>query len=407
VNDVGFLKKGEEIVFQVVNVQTYAGYILHSGYLQKGSLKLDTSLTLSVDIPTRMPIMSNHTSTHILNFGLRSVLGDTVDQKGSLVDASKLRFDFSHSKPVSIEDIQKVEAICNDIINKNLQVYALEVPLEIAKTISSLRAVFGETYPNPVRVVSIGMQVENLIANPSSTEWSKYSIELCGGTHLRSTTDAKSFVIISEAGIAKGVRRIVAWTGEGAQMAFKTGNQLQARITAAKLKKGEELSKEISSLSSDVETLSIPLLLKVSLLKGSSDLVNSKVSEKKDLMKEVSIQAEEIATTVGPAATIIVEEVNAGSDRKALDAAHKILKEKCPNAAIMLFSRDENKVALMISVPKVHSKLIAGDWAKEVSEIVGGKGGGKADTASGVGTNASKIPEAIAKAISIAKSKIQ
>jgi len=351
--------------------------------------------------------MSNHPSSHILNFGLRSVLGDNVDQKGSLVDASKLRFDFSHNKPISTQDIQKIEVICNDIINKNLQVYALEVPLEIAKTISSLRAVFGETYPNPVRVVSIGMKVENLIANPSSTEWSKYSIELYGGTHLSSTTEAKSFVIISEGGIAKGVRRIVAWTGEGAQLAVKTGTEIQARIIAAKVKKGEELSKEISSLSSDVETLSIPLVMKTSLLKDISDLVNSKLTGKKDLIKEVVIQAEEIATTAGPDAKIIVEEVNAGSDRKALDAAHKILKEKCPNAAIMLFSRDENKVALMSSTGVHSSKLNAGDWAKQISEVVDGKGGGKADTASGVGNNASKIPEAIAKAITIAKSKIQ
>lgn len=130
----------------------------------------------------RWPIRNNHTGTHILNFALREVLGDHIDQKGSLVAPTKLRFDFSHNKSIAVDDLSKIEDICNDWIKKAATVYAEEMPLAEAHKIPGLRAVFGEAYPDPVRVVSIGYPLEEIKKNIDDTKWRTTSIEFCGGT---------------------------------------------------------------------------------------------------------------------------------------------------------------------------------------------------------------------------------
>ena len=168
-------------------------------------------MTTKVDYARRRLIMPNHTMTHVLNFGLREVLGDTVDQKGSLVNSEYTRFDFSNNTSVSPEQIGKVEDIVKGVIAKGLPVYAKEVAKDDAMPIEGLRAVFGEDYPDPVRVVSVGIPVEDLIADPSKAGNKDVSIEFCGGTHLKNTADAKSFAIVSEEGVSKGVRRMVCY----------------------------------------------------------------------------------------------------------------------------------------------------------------------------------------------------
>jgi len=183
-----------------------------------------------VDYNRRTLIAPNHTCTHMLNFALREVLGDHIDQKGSIVLPEKLRFDFSHGKPVQPEDLRKIEYIVNQQIKDELEVSAQEIKLADAKRINGLRAVFGEIYPDPVRVVSIGRKVEDLLANPESKEWLSISTELCGGTHISNTRDAAAFALISEEGIAKGVRRITAVTAECASQAMMLASSIDTDI---------------------------------------------------------------------------------------------------------------------------------------------------------------------------------
>jgi alanyl-tRNA synthetase len=406
--DIGVLSKDGN-KFEVENVQTYAGFVLHMGKVRSGSLKVGDTLNLQLDQGRRAPIMSNHTSTHVLNFALRSVLKNPrVDQKGSLVDAEKLRFDFAHNKAVSMEEIEEIEKICSDIIAKNLKVFRKSVPLDVAKTINGVRAVFGETYPDPVTVVSIGKDVDELLATPTNPEWMNYSVEFCGGTHITSTSDAKHFVVITENGIAKGVRRIIAWTGDSVKTAYGNADQIRTRIAAAKTKQGDELDKEIAALTADLGVLPIPAVLKPVFEKDVSDLVASKLAGKKDAEKGAMSRAEQIVQSVLEKKTKwVVEEFPLADDRKAMSAVMLLFKEKCPETATMLFSKGAKTVYIMAAVPKVlHDKIGAGDWARDVATVCGGKGGGKADAAQASG-ELSKFDEAFKAAQTIASSKLQ
>jgi len=406
VNDEGSFKKDNEILLEVFDAQLHAGYVLHTGYLN-GSVSVGDQVVLSVNKEKRRPTMANHTFTHVLNFALRSVLGLEVDQKGSLVDEAKLRFDFSHSKSLSLDEITRVESICKGFVDSNLPVFALEVPLDMAKKIKGLRAVFGETYPNPVRVVSLGNSVEELLKNPENPEWEKTSIELCGGTHLQSTGQAVSFIIVSEGSISTGVRRIIAVTGEEAKQIVQNAKEIQDRITAAESLKGEDLAKEISNLNKEMDVTPLPAVLRAHLVKSMETLVQGMLAGKKDLMKDTITRAEELASKLPPGTKFVVEIFQTGNDRKVLDAAMKVLREKLPEAALLVLTKDEKTVTIMTSCPKgVSSKLSAGDWAKEVAAVVGGKGGGKPEAGQASGNVPDKTNEAIEVAKKFASMKL-
>lgn len=154
----------------------------------------------------------------------------TVDQKGSLVDHEKLRFDFSWNGALSAAQVEAVEQEVIRQINANLPVYAEPVPLADASKISSLRAVFGEKYPDPVRVVSVGIPIQTLVADPLNDDWNNYSVEFCGGTHLSNTVQAEDFVLVEESGIAKGIRRIVGYTRGAATVARSKAAGIMARL---------------------------------------------------------------------------------------------------------------------------------------------------------------------------------
>jgi alanyl-tRNA synthetase len=406
--DTGIMSK-DSSKFDVQDVQTFGGFILHMGRLKSGSFKVGDVLNLHVDEVQRRPIMSNHTSTHILNFALRAVLKNPrVEQKGSLVDAEKLRFDFAHNKPVTAEEIMAIERICSDIIAKNLKVYRKSVPLDVAKSINGVRAVFGEAYPDPVTVVSIGKSVEDLLAAVDNPEWINYSIEFCGGTHISSTSEAKLFVVISEGGIAKGVRRIIAWTGDLVKTAYDNADQFKAKLGNAKTKHGEELDKEIATLTASLASLSLPAVLRPMFEKEIEDLVSSKIAGKKDAQQIAISHAEQIIAKIKEQkTTFVVEEFKLSDDRKALSLVLNLLRENCPETAVMLFSKHAKGVHIMASVPKsLHNKIGAGDWSKQVAEICGGKGGGKPDSAQASG-ELSKFDEAFKAATTIAASRLQ
>jgi len=406
--DIGTIKKGE-VVFKIENVQTFAGYVLHMGSLNSGAIKLGDTVELAIDNKRRSPIASNHTFTHIVNFALRKVLGNAVDQKGSLVDHEKLRFDFSFNRGLSLEEIKKVEDICNEKIQQNLSVYTMSVKLADAKSVNGLRAVFGETYPDPVTVVSVGVPVTDLLANPSNPDWMNYSIELCGGTHIKNTSEAKLFVIVSENGIAKGVRRIIAWTGEAAKQLFANAEVIRGKAEDGKKLKGEELSNYISQLTVEFENLPLPALERPNLQKLIDGLIELKLGEKKNVEKFAVTFAEETAQKANASKqNLIIEELDVEGDRKALNTAMQTLRDKCPAAAIMLITKDAKKVLVMSYVGKdLQGKLNAGDWAKEVVGICGGKGGGKAENAQGQADSVEKYAEAVKKAHSFAQEKLK
>lgn len=216
VADTGSIFIGDSAAFNVVDTQEYSGFTLHNGYIEDGIFSEGDEVVCVYDELRRSQIRNNHTGTHILNHGLREVLGDDIHQRGSLVDQDKLRFDFSHKTGLSPTELEKIGDIMSREVDSDLRTYAKEVELAQAMKIAGLRAVFGETYPDPVRVVSIGVSVEDLIADPENQKWRQYSVELCGGTHVDSSSAIKKLIIVEEGGIAKGIRRVVAFTGERA-----------------------------------------------------------------------------------------------------------------------------------------------------------------------------------------------
>lgn len=235
--------------FEVTNVQAYNGYVLHTGHLKYGQLNVGDEVISSYDELRRWPLRSNHTATHILNFCLREVLGDHIDQKGSLVAPTKLRFDFSHKAQIALADLAKIESMSTDWIRKNVKVYSKDIDLNSGYKVPGLRAVFGEAYPDPVRLVVLGYDVDEVAKDLENPKWRSTSIEFCGGTHVAKTGDIKDIVIIEESGIAKGIRRITAITGQEAQEATRVANEFKSRLDTLEVSSGSEKDAGLKALA--------------------------------------------------------------------------------------------------------------------------------------------------------------
>ena len=203
--------------------------------------------------------MQNHTATHILNWALREVLGDQVQQKGSLVDHEKTRFDFSHTRALTPEQLVRVEQLVNEQINRDLTVYDQVVPQQEALRIHGLRAVFGERYPDEVRVMSIGVPVDELLKQPDSPKWRDCSIEFCGGTHVKSTGEIEHFVLASEEAVAKGIRRIVGLTGTSAKQAEQDGAAAIADAESLRNGPPDQVAAGVARLQSTLASAQLPV----------------------------------------------------------------------------------------------------------------------------------------------------
>ena len=177
--------------FKVETVQEEGGFVLHIGRVTRGRFNRSDSVVMDLARGHRRHVAAHHTGTHLLNWALREVLGDEVQQRGSLVADDRLRFDFSFGRAMTADEIAKAERLVQEAIARNLKVDAAEAPLARAKSIAGVRAVFGEKYPDPVRVVSIGATVNELLADPANARWRQCSVEFCGGTHLTSSGEAK------------------------------------------------------------------------------------------------------------------------------------------------------------------------------------------------------------------------
>ncbi|TVU31275.1 hypothetical protein EJB05_22956 [Eragrostis curvula] len=413
--DTGIIE-GSFGTFNVSNVQVFAGYVLHIGSFAEGSkaLSIGDSVICKVDYGRRTLIAPNHTCTHMLNFALREVLGDHVDQKGSIVLPEKLRFDFSHGKPVQPEDLRKIESIVNKQIKDELDVYASEIKLADAKRINGLRAVFGEIYPDPVRVVSVGRKVEDLLANPESKEWLSISTELCGGTHISNTRDAKAFALLSEEGIAKGVRRITAVTAGCASQAMELASSIDVDINEASQMEGALLEKKIASIKSKLDAAAIPAATKADL-RGKVSKLEDQLRKAKKKMGEQNIQkAVKAALDAAEAALsekkpYCVTQVDVGLDTTAVrEAVLKVMEQK--GLPIMLFSTDEasNKAVIYAGVPpNAPNGFKVLDWlTPSIAPLKGRGGGGKNGVAQGQGSDATQLKEAMELANNIASMKL-
>ncbi|MFJ5287110.1 alanine--tRNA ligase [Pseudomonas sp. NPDC088429] len=361
IGDCGYLQAGSSR-FDVRDTTKTGGAFLHHGVLDSGSLTIGAPVETHVDAEVRHATSLNHSATHLLHAALRQVLGEHVQQKGSLVDSQRLRFDFSHFEAIKPEQIKALEDIVNAEIRKNSAVETEETDIETAKNKGAM-ALFGEKYGDNVRVLSMG---------------GDFSVELCGGIHANRTGDIGLLKIISEGGVASGVRRIEAVTGAAA---------------LAYLNAAEEQLKEAASL-----------------VKGSRDNLIDKLSAVLERNRQLEKQLEQLQAKAASAAgddlsssALDVKGVKVlaarldGQDAKALLALVDQLKNKLGRAVILLGSVHEEKVVLVAGVTKdLTGQLKAGDLMKQAAAAVGGKGGGRPDMAQGGGVDAGALDGALA-----------
>ena len=400
-------------VFDVETTKVVGGYVLHIGKLRTGKIKVGDTITAAVS-PARTQTEKNHTTTHVTNWALREVLGDGIQQKGSLVDPEKLRFDFSHGKALAEAELEKVESLVHQAIEKNLKVYAEEAPQEQALKINGLRAVFGEKYPPMVRVVSIGAPVKDLLADPANEKWRQYSIEFCGGTHISSTGEAQSFAIVAEESVSKGIRRITALTGLAALAAGKAASETDALIVQTKSTPDDQLQLIIANLNTTLSSGTLPLRAKRRAQAAVLELQSRiKAFEKSTRAAGTKVDAIALAADLlasapayGPG-KLIVGEIP-GADDEQLRTAMNSIAKKQPSHAIMLAAVTGDRVTFVAAVSDdlISKGLKAGDWIRETAKVAGGGGGGKPNMAQAGGKDPAKIGQALEKARSFALSVV-
>ena len=410
--DIGSLKTAGATI-KVTNVQSYGQYVLHLGEVTSGTVSLGESITCSVDYVRRAPIASNHTMTHVLNYALREVLvkrpakagkeaASDVDQKGSLVDEFKSRFDFSWNKALTQDELKEVEKICMDHITNKVPVDAYVAPLADAQKIGALRAVFGEKYPDPVRVVAVTpSKIPEILANPQDATWNNYSVEFCGGTHLTNTSEAQSIAIVNEEGIAKGIRRITFVTHESAKKATAIADEFQQRITTASGVSDDKLEAEIKVLSVELEKLEISTFKKVEMRDALGKLTKKVIAYKKQRLAGMTDEIKALAIAAGEATegTKVVFRYDFGVEGKLAKSIAQAFGKKLKDKALLLISADNDtdRFLVMAMAPKgvdVDCKA----WVTAATDGTGGKGGGKKDNAQMTVPGVSHVDGVIEKA---------
>ena len=371
--DKGIITLGDA-QFQVEDtIKLLGGKIGHVGHMTKGMIKTGDVVTLKVDAAGRAGTSKNHSATHLLQKALKTVLGSHVEQKGSLVTPDRLRFDFAHFQPMTAEEIAEVEKLVNEKIQEALPVTTQVMDIEEAKK-SGAMALFDEKYSEKVRVVSMG----------------DFSKELCGGTHVANTSAITAFKLVSESGIAAGVRRIEALTGDGV---FKYYKEQEAELAkAAKLLKTapQSVCEKIEHLYSEIKSL-----------QAENDALKSKAA--KDALGDVMNQVQEIKGVKLLAAR--VDDVDMNGLRDLGDQ----LKEKLGDGVVVLASVKDGKVSLMATATDEAQKkgAHAGNLIKAIAAIVGGGGGGRPGMAQAGGKNPAAVDDAIKEAAKVVESQIK
>ena len=372
VADTGVIRtaNAEFVVEDTIKLQ--GTKIGHVGKMTKGSIKVGETVTLAVDEARRNLIANNHSATHLMQKALRMVLGNHVEQAGSLVDPDKLRFDFTHFSPMTPEEIAEVEEIVNQEIQNGLDVVTNEMTIDEAKKTGAM-ALFGEKYGDTVRVVQMG----------------DFSSELCGGTHVKNTSNISAFKIVSESGVAAGVRRIEALTGAGLIAHF---NQVEETLkeAAALLKVSPaDVVKRITALQEEVKTLS-----------KENDKLKAKIA--KAAAGDVTSEAEDVNGI-----KVLVKALS-GVDMNGMRDLGDEAKQKLGEAVILYATENDGKVNLMATATEgaIKKGAHAGNLIKEVASLVGGGGGGRPNMAQAGGKNPAGIPDALKKAKEVIISQI-
>ena len=353
----------DDSVFEVYDtIKILNTKIGHIGKVVSGSFSNDSVVKLEVDKTNRHLTAINHTSTHLLQAALREVLGKHVEQAGSLVEYDRLRFDFTHFKPMTVDELDRVERIVNEKINESLNVVKKEMPLEEAKKEGAM-ALFGEKYGNTVRTVKI----------------SDFSFELCGGTHIDNTSEVKCFKILSESGVAAGVRRIEAITSDTLINYYND-----------ETKKLNEISLMLKTTSNDaIEKVGL-LIKDVKELKSEIDSLKKQLSQN----KVADIKTENINGL-----NVVINEFSSKNINELKDLVDSI-KDNIKDYVIVAFSKNDNNVSIVVSMSEaaVSKGLNAGNILKQCATTLGGNGGGKEKFAQGQGKDSSKIGSAISLA---------
>ena len=353
--------------------KTADGKFLHTGVIESGLIENGVDVKVQIDLKRRMAISRNHTTTHLLHKALRKVLGDHVHQAGSLVEPNKLRFDFSHFSAMTPEELKTVENMTNEAILNSLVVDVKEMPIDEAKKLGAM-ALFGEKYGKTVRVVTV----------------EDYSVEFCGGTHLKNTAQAGLVKVLGESGVAAGVRRLEALTGEAAIRYYaekeNTLNEVAQALKASpndSLKKVEGLGQELRSAEKEIEQL------RNKLVRGETDDILANAVE----VKGIKVVITRFDTL----------------DMEGLRNTGDMLKNKIESGVIVLASSYGDKVSFIVTATKdVMAKGIhSGNIIKEVAKVAGGGGGGRPDMAQAGGKDLSKINEALKCAIPVIEAQIK
>ena len=371
--DTGYIRTAEGEFKVEDTVKLLGGKIGHIGEMTKGMIKTGDKVTLEVDAKKRALSARNHSATHLLQKALRTVLGTHVEQAGSSVNEDRLRFDFTHFSAMTPEELQKVEDIVNEQISRGLDVIVKNMPIEEAKK-TGAQALFGEKYGDIVRVVNI----------------SGFSIEFCGGTHVKNTSEIMAFKIISESGVAAGVRRIEALTSDGLMKYY-------AQIE-------EKLKNAAHLLKATPDNL--------------ADKITHMIAENKSLHSEVESLKNKMAQDAAGAVLDQVKKVKGikllaaqldGVDMNGLRDLGDQFKAKLGEGVVVLASGNDGKVSLMATATDGAMKqgAHAGNLVKAIAGCVGGGGGGRPNMAQAGGKNPAGIPDALAKAAEVLESQIQ
>lgn len=406
IGEFSIVSESGEIIakFTITDTQSYGGYVLHSGVVEEGALKVGDSVTCHVNYGRRRDIAPNHSMTHVLNGALRKVLGDGVDQRGSLCNDEKLRFDFSHKKAMTTKELQEVEELCQKSIASSEEVTSKVMPLAEATKIDGVRAVFGEVYPDPVRVVSIGTDT---------------SVEFCGGTHLTNTAEAENIVIVEETAVAKGIRRISAVTKGLATKAIEDGRVLEDRVVEIESlpMNTDSLDKTAGALRKDLDESYVSAVLKNKLRLRIDGVQRKAVEAKKQALagrvdRCLNVVKEEVSKAIEGGVKSMVLDVDIGADSKASQKVMNAVKSIAPDMAFLGISEEESgsggKALVFAIVPDslVESGFKANEWVAATLEVVGGRGGGKPGNAQGQAPKCENVADVIKAASDFANEKL-
>ena len=394
--------------FRVEDTTRTGPWVLHIGHITEGRLHLGAAVDARVDRNRHLSIEANHTATHLLNRALRVVFGSGADQRGSLVASDRLRFDYASSSAPDISDIAQIESLVRDDVKRDLAVHAQETPLEEALQVNGVRAMFGEKYPDPVRVVCVGPDIQELVDTPDNPSWSNFSIEFCGGTHLASTAHIEEFLILQEQGLAAGIRRITAATGAEASDIRARGEQILERVASMATREPAELPDIVDALARELPELELGLVHRREVEAQLATLRQASKAARKaaaGAAKNAAVEdAKAIAANGGE--KFVIGEV-AATDRDSLLAGMDTVRGAAPESACLLACRPEDtgKVIIAARVPEalISQGLKAGDWVRVAAQACGGGGGGRPDAAQAGGKEPEKLPEALCAARAFAE----